>query len=59
MLVVVGGKCPTACRNGGGIIRAGECPGNMSEGGIVQGAMSYTHRFIPACLSQQQQQEFN
>ena len=47
MVVVVGGKCPTPCKNGKGIVRVGEMSaGNMSEGGNVYGDVlhSFTQR---------------
>ena len=37
-MVVVGGKCPTPCKKGGGIVRAGKMSGeNMSEGKMSRG----------------------
>jgi len=33
MVVVVGGKYPTPCKKGGGIVRAGEMSGGMCPGG--------------------------
>jgi len=50
MVVVVWGKCPTPCKKGGRIVRAGEksgvtCPWDMSGGNIrilsLQGAGLY------------------
>jgi len=37
------GGCPTPCKKGGGIVRKGKCPGNMS-GRIFLGEMSGPHR---------------
>ena len=33
MMVVVGGKCPTPCKKGGRIVRAGEMSGRICAGG--------------------------
>jgi len=42
MVVVVRGNCPTSSK--GGIVRAGECPGEYVRGGNVQGEMSGSPR---------------
>jgi len=36
-----GGKCPTLCKKGGGIVRAEKCPGDYVRGGNI---LSFTRR---------------
>ena len=55
MVVVVGGKCPTSCRMGGGIVRARKCPGGTCPVGICPGEhmpRASPPKFMPMTVTQ-------